>query len=92
MRYFWSRSIILLLSLEAIVFVVNYNYGLSGLQALQQLKVSKKLLQDEIAILQNENNLLQEQIDEWSTGLFLQEKFAREKLQMQKKDEKIYLR
>lgn len=92
MRYFWSRSIILLLSLEAVAFIANYNFGSSGLQALQQLKASKKLLQDEIATLQNENSFLQEQIDEWSAGLFLQEKFAREKLQMQKKDEKIYLR
>lgn len=92
MRYFWSRCIILLLSLEATAFVANYNFGPSGLQVLRQLRATKKLLQHDIETLQNENNLLQEQIDEWSTGFFLQEKFAREKLQMQKKDEKIYLR
>lgn len=92
MRYFWSRCIIILLSVEACAFVVNYNYGPSGLRVLQSLKKTKNILHHDIAQLQSENSLLQEQIDEWSSGIFLQEKYAREKLQMQKKDEKIYLR
>ena len=36
--------IILLLSLEAVAFVANYNFGSSGLQALQQLRTTKKKL------------------------------------------------
>lgn len=92
MRYIWSRCIIILLCVEALVFIVNYNVGSSGLQVLHRLKNTKKLLQDDIEILQLENSKLQEQIDEWSSGVFLQEKYARERLYMQKKDEIIYLR
>ena len=92
MRYFWSRFIIFMLALEAVIFVINYHYGASGLRILQSLKKTKNILHHDIAQLQAENSLLQEQIDEWSSELFFQEKYAREKLQMQKKDEKIYLR
>ncbi len=90
MRYVWSRFFVMVLSIEGVVFIVNYHFGSSGVQTLHRLKDAKKILQSDIAQLQVENNLLQEQIDEWSSGLFFQEKYAREKLHMQKAEEKIY--
>ena len=92
MRYVWSRFLVMVLSFEGVVFIVNYHFGSSGVQTLHRLKDTKRVLQDDIAQLQVENKLLQEQIEEWSSGLFFQEKYAREKLQMQKAEEKIYFR
>lgn len=92
MRYIWSRFIIIFLAIEAIIFIINYNFGSSGIETLHRLKDTKKILQRDIVQLQEQNNLLQEQIDEWSQELFFQEKYAREKLQMQKPGEQIYFR
>jgi len=92
MRYFWSRFIVILLLLEGVIFIVNYNFGASGLQTLKTLKTAKLLLQNDINQMQIESSLLEDQIDEWSNGFFLQEKYAREKLQMKKEHEKIYFR
>lgn len=92
MRYAWSRFVIVLLLFEGIVFVLNYNFGSSGLRTLRDLKHVKATLHSDIDQLKLENSLLQDEIDEWSNDLFLQEKYAREKLQMQKEHEKIYFR
>ena len=92
MRYLWSRFVILILSIEAICFIYNYNFGPAGMQELHKLKDEKQQLQYDIIQLEDRNSMLQEQINEWDQGLFFQEKYAREKLQMQKQGEQIYFR
>lgn len=92
MRYAWSRFVVILLLFEGVIFALNYNFGSSGLRTLRNLKHVKATLHNDIDKLKVENSLLQDEIDEWSSSLFLQEKYAREKLQMQKEHEKIYFR
>jgi len=91
-RYFWGRLLIMILACEGVIFILNYHFGSSGVQTLHRLQETKITLQHNIDQLKENNNLLQEQIDEWADSWFFQEKYAREKLQMQKAEEKIYFR
>jgi len=84
MRYLWSRFIILVLMVEGLSFIVYYNYGPRGIRTLHELKDTRSIAQSDVVKMQNENDDLRDQIDEWENGLFLQEKFAREKLSLQK--------
>ncbi|MBP6869700.1 septum formation initiator family protein [Candidatus Babeliales bacterium] len=90
MRYVWSRFIVMVLAIEGAGFVLYYNFGPRGIQKLQELQNIKVATQADIIKIQQENDSLKEQIEEWKTDLFLQEKFAREKLAMQKENETIY--
>jgi cell division protein FtsB len=92
MRYLWSRFIIIFLMVEVVLFGVYYNFGPRGRLALQQLQQLKSETQQQIETMTAENNDLQDQIESWKTDQFLQEKFAREKLAMQKQGEIIYFR
>lgn len=92
MRYVWSRLIIMILAIEAAAFVLYYNFGPCGMQALQDLEKIKITASADIQRIQQENEALQEQIEAWKADLFLQEKFAREKLAMQKDNETIFFR
>ncbi len=90
MRYLWSRFIIIFLAFEGIAFAVYYNFGPRGLQTLHVLKETKFTAQSDIEKIKQENSDLSNQIEEWKSDVFLQEKFAREKLAMQKEGEIIY--
>jgi cell division protein FtsB len=92
MRYLWSRFIVIFLMIEVVLFGVYYNFGPHGRLALQQLQQLKVETQQQIESMIAENNDLQDQIESWKTDQFLQEKFAREKLAMQKQGEIIYFR
>ncbi len=92
MRYVWSRFILLVLVIEVVAFAVYYQIGPSGMQDLQRLRTIKIATQDEIASMKTENSNLQQQIEVWQADSFLQEKFAREKLALQKKDEIIFFK
>ena len=92
MRYLWSRFIIIFLMAEGMAFAVYYNFGPRGLQTLRALKTTKLTTQSDIKRIQQENNDLRDQIEEWKSDQFLQEKFAREKLALQKENEIIYFR
>lgn len=90
MRYLWSRFIIIFLLVEGVVFIIYYNHGPRGIQTLHALKKIKATAQSDIKNLTLQNDDLRDQIEEWKSGLFLQEKFAREKLALQKENEIIY--
>ncbi len=92
MRYLWSRCIIIFLCVEGVVFIIHYKYGPRGVQILHALKKIKATAQSDIKNLTSQNDDLREQIEEWKSDLFLQEKFAREKLALQKDNEIIYYR
>lgn len=92
MRYVWSRFILLVLLIEVTAFAVYYQIGPSGMQDLQRLRTIKIATQDQIASMKTENSTLQQQIEAWQNDAFLQEKFAREKLALQKKDEIIFFK
>ncbi len=92
MRYVWSRFIVIFLILEGMLFIVYYNYGPRGILVLHELKNNRTAITQEITGLRQQNQDLQEQIEAWSNDIFLQEKYAREKLAMQKEGEKIYYR
>jgi len=92
MRYVWSRFLVIFLGAEAIVFMVYYYFGPSGIQTLHKLHKIKMTAVSDIARIKQENNQLREQIEAWKHDQFLQEKFAREKLAMQKDGETVYFR
>jgi cell division protein FtsB len=92
MRYAWSRLIIACLVVEASVFAMYYRYGPRGIVTLHYLKRVKKDLQVDIDEMIAENDRLQAEIDAWATDEFLQEKYAREKLYLQKQGEVIYFK
>lgn len=92
MRYLWSRFVIFFLVVESIAFIVYYNFGPRGIQALHALKITKKTAQADIESIKQVNAEIRDQIEAWKSGLFLQEKFAREKLALQKENEIIYFR
>jgi len=92
MRYLWSRVIIIFLLAEVLLFVVYYKYGPRGINVLCALKKIKSKAQSDIKDLEQKNNDLRDQIEEWKSDLFLQEKFAREKLALQKENEIIYFK
>lgn len=92
MRYVWSRFIIMILAIEGAVFVVYYTFGPRGIKTLQELHHIKIAAQADIDRMSQENKELQEQIKAWKHDIFLQEKFAREKLAMQKENETIFFR
>jgi cell division protein FtsB len=92
MRYLWSRLIIIFLAIEGVGFILYYNFGPRGIQTLRVLKKTKMAAQSDIEKIKSENADLKDQIEEWKSDLFLQEKFAREKLSLQKEGEIIYFR
>ena len=92
MRYLWSRIIIIFLVAEGMAFTVYYNFGPRGIQTLDALKKIKLTTKSDIEKIKQENNDLCDQIEEWKSDMFLQEKFAREKLAMQKEGEIIYFK
>lgn len=92
MRYFWSRFIIIVLLIEGCAFALYYQYGPRGIKVLQTLKAIKADAVQHIKIIEEKNNDLLEQIEEWNNNRFLHEKFARENLALQKDHETIYFR
>ena len=64
--------------------------GPSGLFSLQEAQKNNIVLLAELKTLQHENNHLKETIQDWHTYPFYKEQFIRERLQMAKKDEKLY--
>ena len=92
MRYLWSRFIIVFLVLEVVAFIVYYNFGPRGMCSLYELTKVRTAAQSEIKNLELNNDALRDEIEEWKSDIFLQEKFAREKLALQKEDEIIYFR
>lgn len=92
MRYLWSRFIVIFLVIEGIAFGVYYTYGPRGIQVLYAMKKLKRIAQDDIQALRKSNTDVREQIESWKHDLFFQEKFAREKLALQKENEIIYYR
>lgn len=92
MRYIWSRLIIFFLLAEVLGFSMYYVYGPTGMHGLSSLKQAKIATLAALEKIEQENVSLQEEIEEWQTAFFLQEKFARERLAMQKEHEIIYYR
>ena len=92
MRYLWSRFLIFFLLFEGIAFTIYYNFGPCGIQALHALKKIKFTAQTDIETIRSKNVDLRDEIEKWQTDMFLQEKFAREKLAMQKENEIIYFK
>lgn len=92
MRYVWSRFVLIFLGMQAGVFLLYYNFGPRGIQALYHLQKVKNMIEVDIQVIKQDNQSLQEQIEAWKKESFLQEKFAREKLAMQKENETIFFR
>jgi cell division protein FtsB len=80
----------LLLCVEMCVFGYMYLYGNNGLHILQQQKKTLLVLESEVAQLQKETSLLENDIHVWQTNDFYKEKIAREQLQMARKGDKLF--
>lgn len=90
MRYLWSRVVMCVLCFEAVVFAIHYYYGVRGVLVVREQQQAKIAMQAEIAQTKIKNEDVREQIEAWKESSFLQEKFAREKLALQKEQEIIY--
>lgn len=75
---------------ELLVFAGIYMFGPHGVKCLWHMKQENKQLEVEVAVLGTEIAVLEQKIVQWNTNPFYKEKFAREQLQMAKKDELIY--
>ncbi len=92
MRYFWSRFLFIFLLIEGSVFLAYYHWGSHGTIALQKLAEKQQSMRDQINVIKKHNEQLEDQIEGWKSSLFLQEKFARERLALQKDKEIIFFR
>lgn len=92
MHYFWSKFLVLFLVCEVTIFGVVYYFGGQGVLYLQQLKKQRISLVSHVTVLQSEIDDLKDTITQWEDGSFLQEKYAREKLHLQKENELIYFK
>lgn len=65
-------------------------YGHYGYKELGEKHAHNQQLLQEIKVQKKEIEKVRKQVQKWKTSLFLQEKYAREKLHMGKKDETIF--
>lgn len=80
-----------LLVVEIVIFGAVYLFGKSGIKKLQQAKQENEQLAQEVQALKAEVASLQRQQQEFESDPFYQEKIARERLQMSRPNEQIYL-
>jgi len=88
----WKRLIYVMLGMQLLVFGYFYYWGQHGLQYLTGLKKERI---EKLAILDDlhmQSELLQDQIEDFSTSEFLKEKFARQRLCMKKDGDVVYFR
>ena len=88
----WERFMYAVLGIELLIFCYFYywgQHGLSYLVALKKERVEKLAIVD---ALQNKLEMLEDQIEDFSSSEFLKEKFARERLCMKKDGDMIYFR
>lgn len=76
--------------LEIIVFLCVYCLGAHGIRLMRQLQQENSALVTEIQQLTTNVQKLERDIMAWDKEPFLKEKFAREHLQMARKDELIF--
>ena len=76
---------------EIIVFGAVYLFGKSGIKQLRQAQQDNQQLAQEVAALKAEVASLQRQQQEFESDPFYKEKIARERLQMSRPNEQIYL-
>lgn len=88
----WERILYAILFLEMLVFCGMYYWGEHGLKYLVLLKKERMEKLSVIDALQNNLEVLQDQIEDFSNSEFLKEKFARERLYMKKDGDMVYFR
>ena len=88
----WKRVALFLLLLETVLFGVVYVFGPHGLSMLSQLEETLYTLELKCEDLQQQNEQIQEDIDEWERSAYLKEKVARERLLLKKSGETVYFR
>lgn len=89
---FISRRMICvtLLIIQSIVLVYIVIRGPQGYVGLLQVRHANSVLEYEYKKYAQEIQNLELLVKEWKTSRFLQEKYAREKLHMGKKDDKVF--
>ena len=87
------RTIIIggLLVVEAVIFGAVYLFGKSGIKELQRSRRENEALSREVESLRSEIASLQKQQQSFTDDSFYKEKIARERLQMSRPNEQIYL-
>ena len=87
----WGKRVLMVLfGFEAILFCLVYFFGSYGIHVLFRLKKENNILHKEIISLGKGIIQLEHEIDDWKHNDFVKEKFAREQLFMQKKNEYIF--
>ena len=79
-----------ILCAEMCAFGYLYLCGKNGLQKLQEQKNETAVLQEHMAQLLKEIDILSSDIYVWQTDDFYKEKIAREQLQMARKGDKLF--
>lgn len=92
MHYFWSKFLVIFLVCEVAIFGVVYYFGSQGIVYLNEIKHQRKVIAQNVRDLESEVVDLEHKVEQWSEDSFLHEKYAREKLHLQKDKEIIYFK
>lgn len=76
--------------IESLLFIWTYLFGIQGIHVIIKTKKENKLLEMEIESLQKDISDLELKIFKWNTNPFFKEKYARQQLQMTRKDDTVY--
>lgn len=75
-----------------ITFFAGYLlWGAHGVRAIYALQEKNRALDDKIAHVEEEIKQTRSELDDWNTYPFYKEQYAREHLQMARKDDEVYL-
>ena len=76
--------------IEVVVFVGLYLFGAHGVRMIRDLQNDNEYIEQEVAALQQEVDVLDVEINAWNEHPFYREKIAREQLQMARQGDEVY--
>lgn len=87
------RTIVLraVATIEIVIFMVYLIGGPRGVRSLRILRQQNNELQTRMHSLEEEIQTMHEQAQDWTAYPYYQEQYAREHLQMARKDDEVYL-
>jgi len=81
----------LIAGIEIVIFAGYLLWGAHGVRAIRALQEKNRILEEQIAQAEEEIKQTRAELDDWNTYPFYKEQYAREHLQMARKDDEVYL-
>jgi len=75
---------------RSLLFVWTYLFGIQGIHVIMKTKKENNIIEMEIESLQKDISDLELKIFKWNHNPFFKEKYAREQLQMVRKNDTVY--